>query len=287
MALDADRIGKTSRKLRKLIKKAPKRPTPDQVHVLRTNIRRLEAASEALSPNPSRPDRRLLRDLRRIRKRAGKVRDMDVLTANSASLRLPQEQQCAVELLQYLGAKRYKHADRLHTALRQEGKDLVRRVKKASKRLAKRIPEPGPNSDNGQLAASAEAAAVAIRLSGKLTMPPNLNHKNLHPYRLKVKELRDVLRLAEKPENPEFINVLGEVKDAIGEWHDWEELAVIAARVLNHGTNCKLLAKLKEVSREKYDHALSLAVRIRKQFLRSRDRKLPRPVLVATAQIAS
>jgi CHAD domain-containing protein len=287
MGLDADRIGKTSRKLRKLMKKAPKRPTPDQVHALRTNIRRLEAASETLGPNPSRRERRLLRDLRRIRKRAGKVRDMDVLTADCASLRLAQEQECTVELLQYLGAKRYEHARRLHAALRQTGKDLGSRVKKFSKRLAKRIPKSSQDPSNGQPPAPTEAAAVAIRLSGELTMPPNLNRKNLHPYRLKVKELREVLRLAEKPANPEFIDVLGEVKDAIGDWHDWEELVAIAPRVLNHGANCKLFAKLKEISGEKYDRALSLATRMRKQFLRSHDRKLPRPVLLATAQIAS
>jgi CHAD domain-containing protein len=287
MALDADRIGKTSRKLRKLLKKAPKRPTPDQVHALRTNIRCLEAASETLGPNPGRRERRLLRDLRRIRKRAGKVRDMDVLTTDCASLRLAQEQECAVELLQYLGAKRYEHAGRLHAALRQRGKDLGRRVKKFSKRLAKRIPKSGQGPSNSQPPAPTEAAAVAIRLSGELTRPPNLNRKNLHPYRLKVKELREVLRLAERPANPEFIDVLGEVKDAIGDWHDWEELVAIAPRVLNHGANCKLFAKLKEISGEKYDRALSLATRMRKIFLRSHDRKLPRPVLLATAQIAS
>jgi CHAD domain-containing protein len=287
MALDADRIGKTSRKLRKLMKKAPKRPTRGQVHSLRTNIRRLEAASETLGPNPSRRERRLLRDLRRIRKRAGKVRDMDVLTADAASLRLAQEQECAVELLQHLGAKRYKHARRLHAALRQTGQDLGRRVKKFSKRLEKRIPKSDQDSSNGQPPAPTEAAAVATRLSSELKMPPKLNRKNLHPYRLKVKELREVLRLAERPANPELIDVLGEVKDAIGDWHDWDELVAIAARVLNHGVNCKLFAKLKEISREKYDRALSLATRMRKQFLRSHDRKLPRPVLLATAQIAS
>jgi CHAD domain-containing protein len=287
MALDADRIGKTSRKLRKLMKKAPKRPTPDQVHALRTNIRRLEAASETLGPKPSRRERCLLRDLRRIRKRAGKVRDMDVLTADAASLRLEQEQECAVELLQYLGAKRYKHARRLHAALRQTGQDLGRRVKKFSKRLEKQIPKSDQDSSNGQPPAPTEAAAVAIRLSSELKMPPKLNRKNLHPYRLKVKELREVLRLAERPANPELIDVLGEVKDAIGDWHDWDELVAIAARVLNHGVNCRLFAKLKEISREKYDRALSLATRMRKQFLRSHDRKLPRPVLLATAQIAS
>ena len=42
-----------------------------------------------------------------------------------------------------------------------------------------------------------------------------------------------------------------------------------------------------EISREKYDRALSQTTRMRKQFLRSHDRKLLRPVLLATAEIAS
>jgi hypothetical protein len=36
-----DRIRKTARKLRKILKNAPKRPTAEQTHHLRTNIRRL------------------------------------------------------------------------------------------------------------------------------------------------------------------------------------------------------------------------------------------------------
>lgn len=286
MALDADRIRKTARKLRKFMKKAPKRPTPEQVHDLRTNIRRFEAASEALNPEPGRKDRRVLRDLRRIRKRAGKVRDMDVLTADFASLRLPQEQDCAVQLLHFLGAKRYKHAGRLRDALHEQGKNLGRSLKDYSARLARRIPDSDEDSGNLQPPA-AGAAAGAIHLAGELAKPTNLNHNNLHPYRLKVKELRDVLRLAEKPANPKFIDALGEVKDAIGDWHDWEQLASIAARVLHHGGNCKLLPKLKEVTQEKYQRAFSLAGKMRKHFLVSRDHKLPPPVLVATARIAS
>jgi|tagenome__1003787_1003787.scaffolds.fasta_scaffold20988295_3 CHAD domain-containing protein len=287
MALDADRIRKTSRKLRKLIKKAPRRPNPDQVHTLRTSIRRMEAASEALNPNPQRRDRRLLRDLARIRKRAGKVRDMDVLTADAASLRVAQEQDCAVELLQHVGAKRYKQADRLHSELRKEGKDLSRRIKKFSARLEKRIPDSSDDAKKNQLPGPTDVAAAALRLSRELTMPRSLNRNNLHPYRLKVKQLRDVLRLAENTSNPQFTGVLGEVKDAIGDWHDWEELVSIAARVLTHGANCKLLAKLKEVSGEKYDHAFSLTIKMRKRFLRAQNHKLPGPVLVATAGIAS
>ena len=59
MALDADRIRKTGRKLRKLMREDPKRPTPEQVHSLRANIRRFEAALEALGTNPRREERRL------------------------------------------------------------------------------------------------------------------------------------------------------------------------------------------------------------------------------------
>jgi CHAD domain-containing protein len=287
VALDADRILKTSRKLRKLLKKGSKHPSPDQVHKLRTSIRRLEAASEALISDPNRKMRRVLRDLGRIRKRAGKVRDMDVLTADAASLHVAQEQDCAVELLQYLGSRRYKHADRLSAILQRDSKDLRRRLKKFSALLVKRIPEPGEVASDGQLPGSAEAAAVAMHLSSELAKPSKLNRNNLHPYRLKVKDLHDVLRLAEKPSKPEFIDVLSEVKDAIGDWHDWEELAAIAGRVLNHGANCKLLAKLKEVSSDKYEHALSLAIRMRKRFLRAQNRKPAGPVLVATAGIAS
>jgi hypothetical protein len=95
-----------------------------------------------------------------------------------------------------------------------------------------------------------------------------LTRKNLHPYRLGVKELQNVLRLGEHSSNGEFVNALGQVKDAIGEWHDWEELLAITKGVLDHGTECTLLRRLKEISDEKYRDALSKAENMRKQCLR-------------------
>lgn len=282
MALDPKRVRKTARKLRKLMKKARKRPTVDQIHSLRTNIRRFETAVEALRAKPKRDERRLLRDLHRVRSRAGKIRDMDVLTAVASSLQLPDEENCSVRLLQYLGARRYKQARKLYDRLKRDGSDASRQVKSVSARLVKRIPHSNSN-DKG----NSSAVAAALRLATELTAPPRLNHTNLHPYRLKVKELRDVLRLAENPENKAFIESLGEVKDAIGEWHDWEELATIAADVLDHGQGCKLLSKLRDIASEKYDRALELANKMRKQFLRSHDHKSPKPALVASMAVAS
>ena len=40
-----------------------------------------------------------------------------------------------------------------------------------------------------------------------------------------------------------FAKELGEVKDAIGEWHDWEELAGIATQVIQH-KRCELLVRI-------------------------------------------
>ena len=86
MALDVDRLQKPVRQLRKFIKKMPRRPTPDQVHDLRTNTRRIEASMEALALDSKRQGQRLLKYLARVRKRAGKVRDMDVLTGFTSNV---------------------------------------------------------------------------------------------------------------------------------------------------------------------------------------------------------
>jgi len=294
MALDGDRIRKTARKLRKILKKAPKCASAEQVHKLRTNIRRLETAFDTLRPDPKRDERRLLRELGRVRKRAGKIRDMDVLTAAALSVRTARdgqkpdpEQDCAVQLLHYLGAQRYKQARRLHADLRKVGKGLGRRTESISERLVKKMVDRSDAGEKDQPEASAESMAKAIQVATELSQPPSLNHKNLHPYRIKVKELRDVLRLAKKPGNAEFVETLGEVKDAIGEWHDWEELVSIAGEVLEHGVRCALIAKLKEVSSEKYDRALAVTSKMRKHLVHARDREKSDPILMAKAAVSS
>jgi CHAD domain-containing protein len=88
MPLDIDRIQKSVRRVRKSLARAPKNPTPEKIHDLRTSARRLEATVEALGLDSKRREKRLLRDLAQVRKRAGKVRDMDVFTGHL--LGLPQ-----------------------------------------------------------------------------------------------------------------------------------------------------------------------------------------------------
>ena len=139
--------------------------------------------------------------------------------------------------------------------------------------------------------------ARALKLSSELTTPVTLNRNNLHAYRLKVKELRDVLQMANDSDNRKFIYRLGEIKDAIGEWHDWEELTAIAMDVLDHGANCNLLRELKAISARKYESGLSLTNKMRREYLHSSARtkkhvptgklRPAQPVLEATSAIAS
>jgi CHAD domain-containing protein len=126
-------------------------------------------------------------------------------------------------------------------------------------------------------------------------MPTVLNRQTLHPYRLKVKELRNVLQLSDQPGDQEFVDALGTVKDAIGEWHDWETLVTIAGRVLTHRGSCKLIKQLQVTSDAQYDRALAITYHFRSKYLktgkyRSRRTKsisLSPPVLRATSAIAA
>jgi CHAD domain-containing protein len=263
MVLDIGPIEKNIRKLRKLLKKSPRRPTPDEIHDLRTQIRRFEAILDALDVNSKRNERRLLRHLGRIRKCAGKIRDMDVFTDYTSTIQVDQERGCIVQLLEYLGAERYRRAEQLHALIGKYGAEFRRRLKRTLARLQKLIPDHNKNRPGGRNTVPADATTFVLKLSSELATPATLNRKNLHAYRLKIKELRYVLEMADDSNNQELINKLGEIKDAIGEWHDWEELIAIATDVLDHGANCRFLRELKAISSRKYERALSLAKKMR------------------------
>jgi CHAD domain-containing protein len=270
MALDLQEMEKPVRKLRKLLKKLPKQPSPKQVHAFRTNSRRLEATLEALDLDATRQGRRILKPLGRVRKRAGKVRDMDVLTGYVANLRQPDgEQECATELLEYLGAERQRYAKKLYSTAQKRRTRLRKQLKRGQKKFR-------------ELRADAEVAnhsapASVLQITTELNTPARLNHGNLHPFRLKVKELRNVLKLADRPDE-KLDDLLGQVKDSIGEWHDYEELVSIAEKVLDHGPECKLIRALKELTRNKFQAALARAERLRQQQLgKSKDRRTQAP----------
>lgn len=132
MAIDQDRIQKSIRKLRKFAKNLPEQPTPEEIHDLRTNARKLEAMFQALSLDSRKNEQQLIKEVRKLRKRAGKVRDLDVLTGHLAGVHVDGENDCQVQLLEYLGSERQKPALKLYGFINKQRANLRNRLRKAS-----------------------------------------------------------------------------------------------------------------------------------------------------------
>jgi CHAD domain-containing protein len=97
-----DTLVKPVKSLRKLLSKLDNDPAPEEVHGLRTSGRRFEAAFGDLALDDEGIPKSVLNELTRLRKRAGKLRYMDVLTEFAATVRLKGEEERHVRLLEHL-----------------------------------------------------------------------------------------------------------------------------------------------------------------------------------------
>jgi CHAD domain-containing protein len=271
MALDQRQIQKPAQKLRRLLKKMSSAPTPEEVHSFRTNARRLETVLETFGLDDTKRRRRLFKRISQLRRRAGKVRDLDVLTSYVMDVdRDPEEEECSIRLLEHLGARRQKQATKLHKLQQRHSTALRRNLKRTSKAIENIFPPKGDGQLHGDRISSTVAAS-ALTLLSDLNKPPHLQKNNLHEYRLKVKEVRNLLQMAQDSDHQSFVHRLGEVKDAIGEWHDWEVLVDTARTTIDHSGNCRLLGVLQTTTKNKYSKALDLAETMRHQYLSQRD----------------
>lgn len=296
MALDPERLQKPLKKVRKQLKKMAS--GPEDIHKFRTNCRRIETTLRALDLAEKGSGRRVSKRIAKLRKRAGKVRDMDVLTEYLIALDRPDsERQCHTTLIENLGAKRRKQVKKLYKIRNEYSPKLTRNLRRIAKKIRKATSKI-KNSDGkaGKTRdAGSRAAARALFMISKLQDPARLQKSNLHEYRIKVKELRNLLKMEQSSDHQHFVQILGQVKDAIGEWHDWQELGALAQSILDHGKNCRLLEELHATGRAKYDLALNQAQNMRKMFLLSSDsgvskgiqNRIAKPMLSVVAGLAA
>ena len=74
-------------------------------------------------------------NLARLRKRAGKVRDLDVLIGYVAGLKISGEEDCRVQLLEYLGSEHDRRSQQLRSVAVKHGESLCGRLKRTSVHL--------------------------------------------------------------------------------------------------------------------------------------------------------
>jgi CHAD domain-containing protein len=268
MAEELERARKAVRELSKTLKNLPKDPPPGEVHKLRTTTRRVEAIVSVLAQLEGKESRRLLKSIDPIRKAAGGVREMDVIIGNAQRLarymagdsltRLVEQlriarQQNALELGRVLGRRRARARENLKAYSR-----LICRAEAHAKGTASANGLPGyPNEGIHS------AAANVVRELGEW---PPLNAENIHPFRLKVKELRYILQLSSGA-NSELGEALGNVQRRVGDWHDWHQLHQIASEILTPERDLALLERIDETTKRKFDQALANANSLRGRYL--------------------
>lgn len=140
-----------------------------------------------------------------------------------------------------LGSERASQAKKLKKVAKKDGPSLRRDLITLSKKIDRLAKSAAKDSFD----TTTQKASTLAQLASELKSPARLSKQNLHPYRLKVKDLRYALQLSDQAKQAELVKRLGAVKDAIGEWHDWEELVAIAADVLEGGSQSGLVQQFK------------------------------------------
>jgi CHAD domain-containing protein len=276
MALRLDSLQKPLRRLRKSLKRFPKDPLAEEVHQLRTQARRMEAMAAALLFEQGGQPRHLLKTVGALRRAAGEVRDMDVLIANARGLAEADlrndDRGCLESLVGRLRAIRTQSASELHETVTERRKDARRDLKRYSRQV-ERIFEGrkldsklGASSKTAESSSPVDPATAALDFASELSRWPRLQADNIHPFRIKVKTLRYVVELAEEADN-EFVRALDEVKDRIGEWHDWHELRRIARKILDHPGECRVRKQIEKIEKQKLKQALAAANAMRQRYL--------------------
>src|ERR1700693_4873984 len=133
MPIDLKRSRQAFQRLGRELTKLAKNHAPESVHKFRTNSRRVEALLSEVAPELNRNDKKLLKLLSRLRKKAGRVRDLDVEIASLRSLKIPEGNGHKSQFVDALVQERSKREQKLAKAFdRQTAAEARQRLKRAA-----------------------------------------------------------------------------------------------------------------------------------------------------------
>lgn len=222
------------------LSRVAKAPSPENVHRLRTNSRRVEALIEHLAAE-SGNKRRLLKSLSRLRKKAGKVRDLDVQIAFLQQLKVPDRNNHRAQLLAELTEEQQQRCRKLTKKL-ASGK-----IPKLRKRLQKA--QADINFDGID---PVKLAIERLPQPGQAILAP----KSLHAWRISAKHSRYLAELAPHEETgSRFVAELKQAQDAIGQWHDVLKLTERAESLFGGVRDSSLVSALQNITRARFRRA--------------------------------
>lgn len=261
MAIDAERCRAVFQKLDGDLMKLGSKPSAKRVHGFRTDTRRIQILLTELSSKLDRSGKKLLKQLNSIRKRAGKLRDLDVQLTALRNLKVPREPRRKTQLINDLIDLRAKQEKKLRASTDDQ---TIRELRKRLKRSAKRFK---PESARDPLRV---ANAMLDRFHAS---HDPLNEALMHEFRILSKRARYAAEFAAPAESAEaFIEEIKRVQDALGDWHDWLILTQTASKELGEVRESPLVAELHNVTGAKYRHATAVLSQLRRE-----QASLPKP----------
>jgi len=247
MSIGPTRSRAVFRKLEQDLTKLSSKPDAQNVHRLRIGTRRLQILLGELSPEMDRSQKKLLKLLGRIRKRAGKVRDLDVQLAALRSFKIPREPRRKSQLINELIELRGRQEKKLRKAVDDDT------VREAHKRLKRARNDFKPEASRDPLAVARGMLERIHRDNGPMT------EALLHQYRIATKRARYAAEFAaDSAEAEQFIAGLKRIQDALGDWHDWLTLTQTAGEHLGEVRESSLVAELHNVTGAKFRHAVAV-----------------------------
>lgn len=239
-----------SHDLAKFVSRLSESVSEKGVHRLRTTIRRVETLVDHTLPDPGRKQQKALDEVRALRKRAGKVRDLDIQIGLLRSMGNGSASNDRRSLTEALKEKRARQVGRLANASKKlEGSKALGRLARITKDWDTEQPE---DSAATLESVRQQLSQLAAQYSSRQTLKP----ARLHELRIKLKLLRYQAELAEEtPEQKDLVEELKSVQDAIGEWHDWEMLAESAEKHFRDRMNCPLLVEIRSLFAARYSAA--------------------------------
>jgi CHAD domain-containing protein len=240
-------------------------PTEKAVHQVRTRCRRLEALISAVLSARLNTERlrstgdALLRKIKKIRRAAGPVRDLDIHLSLLETIAGEPPGEDAQKLKKTLQRQRKRASV---AALKELERDRPKLERRAA-RFLDAFNDLPPSEQ--QLDTTALAKARFLETAAAF---PVIRSENLHNFRKRSKQARYIAEI--NPRSAASVRLakkLNRVQDAIGAWHDWDVMTEEAAEILG-SRRTPLLRNIQANRNKAYRVALRIARQTQREALR-------------------
>lgn len=252
-----------------LLARCGSKPTRKRVHALRVVTLRLQAELErdiSDLPRASHQAQAMLqfsKQAEKLRQALGPAREIDVWIGKLHGLRasLNASEEYVPRSMQECLRGIDRLEDRLQRRRRSAGKKLAAIIEKKKDRFVEAAEKLEATPEDARLADAAGIAGELVMHFDRVRAEfPVLEEANLHEFRKRIKTVRYLAEMHAGADRKcaRIATQMKKLQGAIGEWHDWQALAV-ETRHLQHAWSKPLAELLESVSKETFEAALETA----------------------------